>query len=79
MARHAFGLGLYHGSVAVDVDDKTCQAVTFRVDKAEAIGMGIMGESHDPAYLVGLVEAFEEKPFVDFSVVETEYFDSDAL
>ena len=47
MERHAFGLGLHHGSVAVDVDDEACQAIAFRVDEAEAVGVGIVGEYLD--------------------------------
>ena len=41
--------------------------------------MGIVGESHSLTNFVGLVEAFEEKPFIDLAVVKTEYFDGDAL
>ena len=79
MQRHAFGLGLHHGGVAVDVDDEARQAVTFRVDETEAVGVGIMGQAHDLAHLIGLVEAFEEEPFVDFAVVEAEHLDGDTL
>ena len=76
---HAFRLGLHHGGVAINVNDKPCQAVAFGVDEAEAVGVGIVGESHSLAHFVGLVKAFEEKPFVDSAVLEAEDLHGNAI
>ena len=76
---HAFGLGLHHGGVTVDVDDEASKSVALRVDEAEAVGMRVVGQAHDFAYLKGMVKAVEEKPFVDFGVFETQNLHGDAV
>ena len=79
MECHAFGLGLHYGCVTVNIDDKARQAVAFRVDEAEAVGMGVIGQTHSTTYLVGLFQSLKEEPFVDIAVIETQDFHGDAL
>ena len=48
------------------------------MDETEAIGVRV-GQSHDFADLVGLVKAFEEEPFIDSTVLETQNLYSNAV
>ena len=72
-------MGLHYGGVAIDVDNQACQAVALGMDEAEAVGVRIVGQAHDFADFVGMVELIEEKPLIDSAILETEHFHGNAL
>ena len=49
------------------------------MDEAEAVGVLVVGQAHDFAHLISMVEAVEEEPFVDSSVVEAQNLHGDAV
>ena len=79
MQCHAFGLGLDHSCVAINVDDEAGQSIALGMDETETVGMRIVGESHRLTHLVGLVETLKEKPLVNLAIVKTQNFHGDAV
>ena len=70
MQGHAFGLGLNHGGVTIDIHDKPRQAIALGMRQTVAIRRGIAHQAHGTTYLQGMLQFLQEEPLVDFAVVE---------
>ena len=58
--------------MSVNIDDQSCQTVSFGMHQPVTVGMHIVGQSKIFSHRQGLFQPFKKKPFVNLAVFEAQ-------